>query len=82
LQAFNKSRKEKGESWRELHNDELHSLYSAPNIVRVIKLRKMWWAGHVVRMEEERGVYRVWLGDPKGKDHLEDLGIGGRITLR
>jgi hypothetical protein len=37
-------------SWRKLHNDELHSLYSAPNIVRVIKSRRMWWAGHVARM--------------------------------
>jgi hypothetical protein len=69
-------------SWRKLHNDELYSLYSSPNIVRVIKTRRMRWAGHVARMEERRGVYRVWLGGPKGGDHWEDLGVGGRITLR
>jgi hypothetical protein len=41
-------------SWRKLHNDELHNLYSSPNIVRVIKSRRMRWAGHVARMGEER----------------------------
>jgi hypothetical protein len=46
-------------SWRKLHNDELHSLYSSPNVVRVNKSRRMWWAGHVARMGEGRGVYRV-----------------------
>jgi hypothetical protein len=45
-------------SWRKLHNDELHSLYSSPNIVRLIKSRRMTWAGHVARMGEGRGVYR------------------------
>jgi hypothetical protein len=47
------------ESWRKLRNDELHSLYSSVNIVRVIKLRRMRWAGHVVYMEKGRGVYGV-----------------------
>jgi hypothetical protein len=65
-----------------LHNDELHSLYSSQNIVRVIKSRRMRWAGHVARMGEGRGVYRVLVGRPEGKNHWEDLGIGGRITLR
>jgi hypothetical protein len=46
-------------SWRKLHNDELQSLYSSPNIVRVIKSRRIRWAGHVARMGEGRGVYRV-----------------------
>jgi hypothetical protein len=55
---FGPEREEDG-SWRKLHNDELHDLYSSPNIVRVIKSRKMRWAGHVERMEEGRGVYRV-----------------------
>jgi hypothetical protein len=45
---------EENGSWRKLHNDELHSLYSSPNIVRVIKSRRMRWAGHVARMGEER----------------------------
>jgi hypothetical protein len=51
----------------ELHNDELHSLYSSPNIVRVIKSRRMRWAGHVAHMEEGRGVYRILAGKPEGK---------------
>jgi hypothetical protein len=68
-------------SWRKLHNDELHSLYSSPNIDRVIKSRRLRWAGHVARMEEGRGFYRVWLGGPKARDHWEDLGIGGRIEF-
>jgi hypothetical protein len=46
-------------SWRKLHNDEFHNLFSSPHIVRVIKSRRMRWAGHVAHMEEGRGVYRV-----------------------
>jgi hypothetical protein len=65
-----------------LHNDELHSLYSSPNIVRVIKSRRMRWAGHVARMEEGEVFTGFCLGGPKVSDHWEDLGIGGRITLR
>jgi hypothetical protein len=45
------------EKWRKLHNDELHILYSSPNFIRQIKSRRMWWAGHVARMEEERNLY-------------------------
>jgi transcription termination factor 2 len=52
------------------HNDELHNLYSSPNIVRVIKSRRMKWAGHVARMGEGRGVYRVLIGRPEGKRQL------------
>jgi hypothetical protein len=68
-------------SWRKLHNDELHSLYSSPNIVRVIISRRMRWIGHVACMGQGRGVYRVWMGVPKLRDHWEDLGLDGRITL-
>jgi hypothetical protein len=57
-------------SWRKLHNDELHSLYSSPNVVRVIKSRRMRWAGHVACMGEGRGVYRVLVGKPEGKRPL------------
>jgi hypothetical protein len=57
-------------SWRKLHNDELHSLYSSPNIVRVIKSRRMRWAEHVARMEEGRGIYRILVGRPEGKRPL------------
>jgi hypothetical protein len=49
-------KREEGGSWRKLHNDELHSLYSSPNIVRVIKSGRMRWAGHVARIVERRGV--------------------------
>jgi hypothetical protein len=57
-------------SWRKLHNDELHSLYSSPHIVRVIKSRRMKWAGHVARMGEGRNVYRVLVGRSEGKRPL------------
>jgi len=53
--------------WRRLHNEKLNDLYSSPNIVRVIKSRRMRWAGHVARMGEERGVYRVLVGKPEGR---------------
>jgi hypothetical protein len=66
---FGPKREEDG-SWRKLHNDELHSLYSSPNILRVIKSRRMRWAGHVARMGEGRGAYRVLVGRPEGKRPL------------
>jgi hypothetical protein len=78
---FGPKRKEDG-SWRKLHNDELHSLYSSPNIFRVIESRRMRWAGHVARMGEGRCLQSFGWGGPKVGDHWEDLGAGGRITLR
>jgi hypothetical protein len=67
-------------SWRKLHNDELHSLCSSPNIVRVIKSRRMRWAGQVACIGEGRGVYRILVG--KARVHWKDLGVVGKITLR
>jgi len=62
-------KQEEDGSWRKLHNDELHGLYYLPNIVRVIKSRRMRWAGHVARMGGG-GVYRVLVGRPEGKRPL------------
>jgi len=56
--------------WRRLHNEELNDFYSSPNILRVIKSRRMRWAGHVARMGEERVVYRVLVGKLEGKRPL------------
>jgi len=56
--------------WRKLYNEELRDLYSLPNIVRVVKSRRMIWAGHVARMGEGRGVHRVLVGKPEGKRPL------------
>ena len=56
--------------WRKLRNEELNDLYSSPNNVRVIKSRRMRWAGHVARMEEGRGVHKVLVGKPEGKRPL------------
>ena len=61
--------------------NELNDLYLSPNIVRVIKSRRMRWAGHVARMGEERGVYRVLVGNRRERDHWGDLGIDGWIIL-
>jgi len=56
--------------WTRLHNEELNDLYSSPNIVRVIKSRRMRWAGHVACMGGGRGVYRVLVGKPEGRSPL------------
>jgi hypothetical protein len=66
---FGPKREEDG-LWRKLYSDELHNLYSSPNIVMVIKSRRMRWAGHVARMGEGRRVYKVLVGRPEGiRDH-------------
>ena len=62
-------RDENGE-WRRLHNEQLHSLYRSPNIVRVIKSRRLRWAGHVARMEESRSSLKILIGKPTGKRPL------------
>ena len=79
--------------WRKLHNEELNDLYSSPNIVQVTKSRRMRWAGHVARIGERRGVYRVLVGKPEGSflqvsrpksciRLLGDPNVDGRIILR
>jgi len=67
---FAPRREEVTGEWMRLHNEELNDLYSSPNIVRVIKSRRIRWAGHVARMGEERGVNRVLVGKPKGRRPL------------
>ena len=67
---FGPRRDEVTGEWRRLHNEELNDLYSSPKIVRVIKSRRMRWAGHVARMGEEKEVYRVLVGKPEGKRPL------------
>ena len=65
--VFGPKRDEVIGEWRKLHNEELRELYSLSNIVRVVKSRKMRWTGHVARIGEGRGVYRVLVGKPEGK---------------
>jgi len=79
---FGPKRDEVTGEWRKLHNLGRNILYSSPNIVRVIKSRRMRWAGHVARMGESRGVYRVLVGKPDGKKRLEDPGVDERIILK
>jgi hypothetical protein len=67
---FGPKRDELTGGWRKLHNEELHSLYSSPSIIRVIKARKLRWAGHVERMGEVRGAYNIVFGRPEGRRPL------------
>jgi hypothetical protein len=67
---FGPTRDEVTGGWRKLHNEELHGFYSSPSIVRVIKARRMRWAGHVARMGEVRGVYNILVGRPEGRRPL------------
>jgi transcription termination factor 2 len=67
---FGPKRDEVVERWRKLHNEELHNLYSCPSIIRMIKSRRMRWAGHVARMGEKRNAYRILVGKPEGKRPL------------
>jgi hypothetical protein len=80
--VFGPKRDEVTGEWRKLHNEELNDLYSSPNIVRVVKSRRMRWAGHVARMGEERVLHRVLVGKPEGKRPLGDQDIDGRIILK
>jgi hypothetical protein len=66
---FGTKRDENGE-WTKLRDEELHSLYRSPNIVRVIKSRRLRWTGHVARMEEGRSAFKILIGKPTGKRRL------------
>jgi len=79
---FGPKRDEVTGEWRKLHNEELTHLSSSANIVRVIKSRKMRWAGHVACMGEGKGMYRVLVGKPVVRDRWGDPDIDGRIILR
>jgi hypothetical protein len=68
--VFGPKRDEMKGEWRKLHNEELNDLYSSPNIVRVVKTRRMIWVRHVARRGVERGVHRVLVGKPEGKTPL------------
>jgi hypothetical protein len=78
---FRPKRDEVTWEWRKLHNEVLKNLYCSPNILRVIKSRRMIWAGYVARMGEERGAYRVLVGKPERKRPLERPRGNGRIIL-
>jgi hypothetical protein len=86
---FGSKRDEVTGDWRKLHNEELHNLYSSPNIIRLIKPKRMRWAGHVTRMGETRNAYRLLVGKPEGtrprrrwvdsiKMDLREIGWDGR----
>jgi hypothetical protein len=80
--VFGPKRDEVTREWRKLHNEELNDLYCSPNIVRVIKSKGMRWAGHLARMVERRGVYRVLVGKSEGKRPLGRPRRRWTITLR
>jgi hypothetical protein len=87
---FGPKRDEVTGEWRKLHNEELHNLYSSPDIIRQAKSRRMRWAGHVARMGEEIKVYKVLVGKPEGKRPLgrprrpcpEPVTGGGLLRVR
>ena len=78
---FGPRRDEVTGDWRRWHNEQLNDLYSSPKIVRVIKSRRMRWAGHVARMGEEMGCIGSWLGNQREGDRWGDLGIDGWIIF-
>jgi hypothetical protein len=79
---FGSKRDEVTGMWRRLCNEELYDLFCSPSIFRVIKSRRIRWAGHVARMLDRRAAYRVSLGNPRKGDHLKDPGVDGRLILK
>jgi hypothetical protein len=70
---FGPKRDEMTGDWIKLHNEELHSLYSFPSIIRMIKSRRMRWAGHVARMGAKRNAYRILVGKPERKSRRMEI---------
>jgi hypothetical protein len=79
--VFGPKREGVAEDWRKIHSEELHNLYASPNIIKVIKVRRMRCAGHVARMVDMRNAYKILLENLKGRDYAEDLGVDGKIKL-
>jgi hypothetical protein len=77
---FGSKRDENGE-WKRLHNEELHSLYSSPNIIRIINSRRLRWACHIARMEEGRRDFKILTSKPTGKRLSAKLEVDGRKIL-
>jgi hypothetical protein len=80
--VFGPKRDEVTGEWRRLHNEELNDLYSSPNIIRVIKSRRVRWAGHVARMGEGRGAYRILVGRPEGRRPLGTPRHGWEVNIK
>jgi hypothetical protein len=79
---FGPKRDEVTGEWRKLHNEELHDLYSSPNIVRVIKSRRMRWAGHVARIGREEACIGFWWGNLRERDDWENSGVDEGMIFR
>jgi hypothetical protein len=79
---FGPKRDEVTGDWRKLHNEELHNLYSSPDIIRMIKSRRMRWAGHVARMGRIGMHIGYWRESQKERDHLKDQDVHGWIILK
>jgi len=68
-------------SWRRLQNEELHNLHTSPNIIRVIKSKRVTWNWHVPHLGEVRNAHKILIGKSEGKRQLEDPGVGGNIIV-
>jgi len=79
---FGPKREEVTGEWRTLHNEELNNHYSSPNIIRVIKSRRIRWVESVANMWVRRGAYGVWVGNLTERDNSQDPGVDWRIILR